>query len=412
MSAPETPVETLPRYRKVLAATTLAASLALNGVDMNEAEAITDPTSTVVEAPETASMSDTTYCAPIDWESRHKTKRLLNHPHNFDAPIKNVPHKHTTAAEMAAKRKVAAKRFDLTVYNYRHIYRGLFRDAKHANDKPVATYLQKANQFAQHYGVTVTAPSPVPNTNPVEQITPLNIGTLSAGEQKKARYALTRIIDNLGQLPVEFVKSVGLKHIYLGRLVIANSVGHADMINGGTIYVDPLKYGGPNVISHEFTHLWDARECNGPKGAFQDPQLDALNPVNVYDQYPYDASRQTNRGVYTDRSTVASSGPATILAQKIRHDYAHNHYARAERHWRKYEALFRNVVAIRSYGLKNVAEDKATIGEDMLTPYDYQSIYNAGAPILAKKFAYLLARVYQRHPRFAKYLITVGNNKF
>lgn len=413
MTALELQPERASRLRPIVAATTMAATLAINSFVVCEAEAVTEAPSAVADiSAEAQYTANAAKCVPTDLTSLHKVKKLLNHPHNFEANIHNIPHQHTTASELMAKRQEAARKFNLTVFNYPRKYRTLFSDVKHGNDIPVSTYLQKANEFAAHYGVTVTAPNPMPDTHSAEQITPIDMGSLSAAEQMNARYTLTRIIDNLGELPIELVKSVGLRHIYLGRIASAPVTGYADMISGDSMYLDPSKHKDVRDTSHEFTHLWDAKECYGPSGAFQDPEFDALNPANVYDQYPYNPNRQTDRGAYTDRNTVAKSSPAQKLARKIQHDYASNNYARAGRHWRMYDALFKNVVAMTPYSLKNAAEDKATIGEEIFTPYNYQGVYDIGDPILSSKFARLMARIYQAHPRFAKYLIRVGNNTF
>jgi hypothetical protein len=409
MTTPETQTEAISRSRAILAATTLAASLAMGGCAIT-AETPTNAPTTGRETSNTPYTPELTMCTPVDDDSVQATTALLDRPHGFAATIKQVPHQDTAIAELSAKRRVAAERYGLTIYDYRTEYRDLFKDVNRAQTKPIAEYLQRTTEFAARYGVTLSVPATT-ESNSDPATTPLDMSHLTAKQQQQVRYALTGFIDNLGEMPVEFVQSTGLKHIYLVHIPDELIAGFADQATGDAFYVDPLKRLDAQTFAHELTHLWDANVCGGPEGSFLDPGFDRLNPVNVYGEYLYE-HRVTERGDYTDHESVAGSKQASELLKKMQADYLSSDKTLADHDWRKFHHLFRHVVSTSSYGMVNIAEDKATIGEEIFEPYDYQGVYDKNQPILAAKFAYLLARIYQANPSIAKYLIEVGNNKF
>jgi hypothetical protein len=336
-------------------------------------------------------------CEPVPQKAQHAAQVLLSHPHKFNYYIPDVSD--NAEKQLIAKREVAAERYGLTIYDYRTEFRNLEHDlyAKGGQKVPVSEYLEAAQDFSAKYGIKLSVPQKVPANPYGIQTEAMDLNTLDAKQQEEMRFALYGFIENLGELPVEFVQTTGLKNVYVVKIDDKDTAGFADYINGGKFFVDGTKPLDGETFTHELTHLWDADLCGNSEAIFHDPGFNKLNPSNIYSQYPGSFTK-TDRQGYKSYDSVVQSKRASTLSQKNKLS--------------AYFRLFRKVVVTEDYSFTNVAEDKATLGQELFSPYDYRSIYNKHQPILASKFAYLLARLYQKSPNIARYFVEVGNNTF
>jgi len=401
---------TFLRRATVAVVACLAVTSCTNSPD--QAEPPTDVPSHTQEAAPVTTPTLTEKCPAVPAKAVRATTKLLDHPHDFAHYIKKSP---LGGAEddLWQKRKVAAARNGLTVYDYRTEYDYLSADAYslHGPKIPLSKYLAAAQEFSTRYGVQLSIPQKVPENSYGLQMSPIDLTSLNHAQQQALRTELLSYIADIGELPVEFVKSAGLEHVYIAKIHSKNITGLADPIAGGNFYVDGLKDDDSTTFTHELTHLWDAHVCGGSSAMFNDPGLDKLNPAKIYREYPT-ANVKTKREGYKDYDSVLMSGRAAALLKKASEASIMGDKKKSKAADAAYDKIFAKVVVMDDHGFKNVGEDKATLGQVIFSPYDYQTIYSKIQPYLAEKFAYVLARLYSVKPKIARYFIEVGNNTF
>lgn len=232
---------------------------------------------------------------------------------------------------------------------------------------------------------------------------------LVASEDIDIKRQLYGFIASTGELPVELVKYMGLKNIVMVHINDTvksgdneNVAGFAEVYSShpDTIYVDPTKplnY----MIPHEMFHLWDAKVC-GALGMVYDKQFNALNPkptsTDAYTFYAAHDGYLSPFGVYQEESKEK-----LFLGLQLAQSDAEKAVVQA-----KIDALKERVAVADDYGFVDVEEDKATIGQEILSFSTREKIELVESPILQKKALFLRARLYEDQPKVVEYLARTG----
>lgn len=311
-------------------------------------------------------------------------------------------------------RLAVAAELELTVFDYKAEYKRLADDIySKTSTIPTKEYFDAAQEFLSRYGVKMVFDSKEIDKGTYPGVTPYTQENLVASEDIDIKRQLYGFITSTGELPVELVKYMGLKNIVMVH--IENTVKSSDNENVAgfaevnsshpdTIYVDPTKplnY----LIPHEMFHLWDANVC-GALGMMYDKQFNALNPkLTSTDTYRFYAAHEgylSSIGVYQEENKEK-----LFLGLQLARNDAEKAAAQA-----KIDALKARVAVAEDYGFVNVEEDKATIGQEILSFSTRINIESVESPILQKKALLLVARLYEDQPKVVEYLARTGVASF
>lgn len=283
---------------------------------------------------------------------------------------------------------------NLTVFDYSVEYRHLFNDIV-AGDGPTytlpfSTYYEAAREFGLKYGVEVNIPEEGIFSQGAK---PLDISDL---ENKTAKAAMVSLIRTLGRQPVELVRWTGLKNIDL--IDIPGSVnGYVQIHNAtDTFYADPNIGFSPEVFRHELYHLVDSKAC---EDISIDPRYNSLNPEDLY----------TNPDNYLSYTDIQSDAELEEIFESAGRN------AEAAEYTKQLDELGSGVATINPYGESELAEDKATLGAELLNPGQtgtYDKLTSERYALLRKKAVFLLARLYAIRPEFAEFLISSRNSQW
>lgn len=311
----------------------------------------------------------------------------------------------TQEAHDAYRIRVAQK-LGVTVYDPFNEFEALNFNAlsNDVSDIPTKQYLAAAETMLARYGIAIEYGSDEVKSGAFPGVTGFSKADIIATDDPAIKYQLNSVIQSIGELPVELVRYMGLKKVvlvHIGKTKAANGEQAAAFAELGNpdpdaIYIDPTE-AASDVIPHEMLHLWDAKEC-GPIGMDNDTQYDALNPqptqkgapsfYKAHTGYlsPTDAGEQeSTSGLYLQlKNAQTAQERATILAQ--------------------IEAIEARVAVADEYGFSAIYEDKATIGEKLLSPLTRSLIDDNDSPIVQNKSMLLAARIFEDQPKSIAYL--------
>lgn len=204
------------------------------------------------------------------------------------------------------------------------------------------------------------------------------------------------LVSDLGELPVEFIKYVGLKHIVVLNIQDKKTAGYADVAGAHDTFYSGIESVPGNIFDHELSHLKDAKEC-GSSNMFIDKDFDALNPKkNIY----------LNPGQYISRDKYGE------LIQKDLSDLqlakALNKKSEVTKIEKRIAAVGKRVFTTSEYGKTALVEDKAEISADLLNPFFHSYLIDKERPILRRKAIFLAARIYQSNPKLLKYFSEIS----
>lgn len=304
------------------------------------------------------------------------------------------------------RQKVTAEKLGLTVYDYRTEFNDLAQNiyGKTPEAIPTSEYLDLATGFLKRYGVDlVVDPTKKQRAtmifpDNVRPFTKQEILSAEGNDSLAIKRELYGFISSIGEMPVELVKDAGLKRlvlVHIKKIGNVDAAGYADIDEEtpDTIYADPSK--PLNVlIPHEMTHLWDAEEC-GPIGMSNDTQFNALNPTPTL---------YTDHTGFTD--LMSSYTQTSSLLGDIQEPHTNSEKAAIQS---QIDSIDKTVVVVEDYSFTDIAEDKATIGQDLFDPFGVRILIDSNnTPVLQAKAELLAARVYEEDPAVLKYLATVG----
>ncbi len=286
----------------------------------------------------------------------------------------------------------AAGMFGLKTHDYLDYVRVLRGDMKKV-ELPFDTYFGQAEAFASLYGIELVKQDPDFVYSYPEDRVPQD----SELETVFAKTNMTRLIENLGLLPVEYVQLAGLKKIVL--TYSPNDIGGYAI--SGTYVINIKHHLDRRVFAHELYHLADSEQC-GDYGMHIDPAFRAFNGRPVYVDEGIDP-----KNVTTDEDVYDFYNEHLNEMQEARESKDKQAYCQLENEGR---ALNEASVTKTEYGLSSAAEDKAELFSDMLDTQlqEGAALIDKQSPIIFNKSVFLLARLYKRAPNIARYFIQVN----
>lgn len=395
--------EKYSRSRKITALA-LAVPLALN------LSACTDETESKPTYPtpayETLEPLDPAYekqCAIIPDELIEETEDLYADTWKYEPYDSNVDVDILLQERLSAKLAVAEE-LNLTLYDYESEFNDLQEDIYGLDNPgviPIDVYFERVQEFLSRYDVSIEFAGdidldddygisvPVQHDYSKEQMLTEN--------DIETKIVLYNLVDSFGKLPVELVKTMGMKRIVLTDIDEADdAIGFIspEVLDFDTIFLDHKEGGGIAPV-HEMFHLWDMRVC-GPVGAWRDPQFEELNPDPAEDNFDFYANTQE---YYSEDNAQTLKNQNDLYTKKqIAQSDTEKATIQAEM-----DAIDSLVVSTRDYGLNNIIEDKATIGEDILGIFSRWSMESVESPILQAKTKLLLARLYSEAPEIVEF---------
>lgn len=219
-------------------------------------------------------------------------------------------------------------------------------------------------------------------------------------ETFESKSAVLAIAEGISQIPVEYVRQVGLKHIWLvtqgdGFAAYAETSGPHDTIVES---IDQTGTMGSELIAHEFEHLADASQCGGADQAENDPAYSDLNGNVLYDQEMADfipRQMQKSRPLsfqeveLKTRDYIAT--PSSLMPCKVARNFE------------------RDMKVYTPYGYTNAVEDKAELGKNLFGRYNYRILLDKRFPAIRQKALTILARIYEQNPNVVRYYAAVAD---
>lgn len=345
-------------------------------------------------------------CPEVGAEALATTTNLLDHPDKIEAFKQSSYLDQLDAAGYWGIRKHTARRLGLTINLFVQQQPTMYVNTHNPSAVPLSAqaYFDATEEFVTEYGVTLEVPTDQSDIPSKGIGSPLNTANLSDKELKALQYTTRVIADDMSALPVEFIQSIGMKHIYFVDLTDKKAAGKYDPAVSDSIYLDPLATMGPESLTHEITHMWDNDSCSGSNYNI-DPGFESLNPAPIYKD---DEKTDQTSTEYTSQEYIDTSKKIQRLLNKIGYDSTLSKSAyRALK--AKYKTYLRNTVVTKDYSFKAPIEDKATLGEAIFDPQIYSMYRQDTKPVIRDKFTYLVARLYERSPKIAKYFIAMGS---
>lgn len=371
----------------------IMAGLLLAGCSTSEAsQEVTLPeTNTVI----TSEPSTEQTCSAVETDDINSVSYLVDRPID-DALIE----------KMRFQRGDLAQELGLTVHDYYET----FMEALDGQDPylavqdskvPVQLFINATKTVLDRFDVSLDFPQFEGKENKgydVRSITVDELDTLQADQMKKA---LLNFSQNVTLMPAELISLSGLESVKVVYIDQPNVGGFVYQDEPSSMYVNATEPLYDTTFAHELYHLIDYRMCDD---IFNDSAFMSLNPDGMlYGEYiandpglpgyKYDSLEYTDEVETRDLSNQKVSLYESNDTQKI-NDVN-----------QKIDALYSNVVTAKNYGFTNVAEDKATIGEEILTGRTNGALVLDRTPILTDKIKFLLARLYVHDSRLAEYFV-------
>ncbi|MDN5275875.1 MAG: hypothetical protein JWN33_524 [Candidatus Saccharibacteria bacterium] len=303
------------------------------------------------------------------------------------------------------KKKSVANELGLTVYDYRSEMADLSVDL-YADTSVISaeTYFEHSEEFLSRYGVSIVFSSAeVSNTELAVPTSskPYSYESLVSENSLETKRVLYSLISSVGDLPVELVQAMGLQRIILTDTVSSDVAGFVvpDQLENNTVYID-YKTGSGTVLVHEMFHLWDHQQC-GPIGAMRDEQYDEINPPPAEGKFNFYADTQ---GYYGDDEAFKLKNDQGLMTDI---QFASTEAEKAEIQ-SKIDEIDSRVAAANEYGLTNIVEDKASLGQDLIGNWNRWTVESSESPILQEKAVLLMARLYEQSPELVEYLARAG----
>lgn len=357
---------------------------------------------------------ETRACHDPSAEDKAIVDELLAHP----LPAYKKVEKESPEDSLWRLRKETAAKYDLTIFDPRAILEPYTQDLSnsYAGEIPIAEYQTMARNFLARYGVRLIQPT---DTTPygTSIIAPFSPDLIRHREDEyAAKKAYLQLINNIAPLPLEFVQQVGLSEVVVVQINLDQTGGLAEMGTKskgyGRFYIDPIQSASSGRTSnHELSHLWDANRCSGVHDTNLDPAFVALNPNGAKTYVGRERSRQAaERNPSLSVENIVFSQPAKdvmneweVAKATVGYDEAKDQYFAA-----KFKALFANAVVTNWCGLATASEDKAIIGENILSLQGYSRMLSPDTPIVSQKTRLLLARLYHDNWRVMRYFYEAG----
>lgn len=308
--------------------------------------------------------------------------------------------------KMRFERGGLAEELGLTVHDYYETFMEALdgRDpylAVQDSKVPVELFIDATKTVLDRFDVSLDFPQFEGKENrgyDVRSITVDELDSVQAGQMKKA---LLNFSQNITFMPAELISLSGLESVKVVYIDQPNVGGFVYQDEPSSMYVNATEPLFDTTFAHELYHLIDYRMCDD---IFNDSAFISLNPDGMlYGEYiandpglpgyKYDSLEYTGEVETRDLTNEIVSLNGSDDIQKI-NDIN-----------QKIDALYANVVTARNYGFTNVAEDKATIGEEILTGRTEGALVLDRTPVLTDKIKFLLARLYTHDPRLAEYFV-------
>lgn len=388
---------------------TLAAGCTSQAIDTNNPDISSSASTAASETPAVTPTYDPyehAKCDAPDKKDIRAVTKIFNSPET--PAVKNLLNNYTDIEQgLTDIRKDAAKKHGLTIFDYRSEFEDLSKDlyAERGSKLSYETYFKRAKGFAARYGVTLKI------ADSQDDLARYDDSVLTEQDLKdeNVKYSLYSLIKNLGEMPVELVRYIGLKNIVLVKISDPDTGGWADIYDGKTYYVDPKKPSG-DAFNHEAFHLWDAKKC-GAFGIFADVAYNSLNPRAIYNNSnaPNSVPASTDgTGMYIDGDEMLER--TRELREEAMLAETQGNYKKAKKIKDDIKDIEALVIVTRDLGLKNIAEDKATIGgEKLFNPFTYSYALDKSSPIIRKKALFILGRIFKDKPEIVRYFADISH---
>lgn len=276
-----------------------------------------------------------------------------------------------------------------------------------------------ANRFSRELGVTVAIPQ---GTDAPEAIMwhdsgePVDLSQLSADQIAEVKHSLVSIVKALAAYPVELLRLAAVTDVVLIDLRVEDVSG-ASVMGEGLIMMDALGGMSTWVLAHELTHLLDAELCGFSENDNGDPGFESLNPGDIYRhgrsraQVKIGATRYfSEEALHSDNKRARAFGAEIDRDGRAWRSMVSSPHEREDAKSRLQDAR-EQIVVLENYSFTHLEEDKATLGSWLLDGDESMSSRQVDiGPVdpIAEKIVYFTARIMQKAPDIAEYLIDVN----
>jgi hypothetical protein len=251
--------------------------------------------------------------------------------------------------------------------------------------------MQRAQEFLKRYDISLSFADP-------QQYRFLEASSLDQQtlESKKAKQGILDLITEIGDVPVEMIKEMGVKKIDMTKIGIEKTGGYANVHAGDTFVFDPTKRLGTGFL-HEGYHLYDVNHAD-EYSMYDDPIFKSLNPS---DENIYSESGQTPDNYISDSENLSFelNTQNDLFTAKQQNDEQE-----VSRIQKELDKKAGQVVVPTNYAFTNVGEDKAEIARHIMGGL-LDRVLARKSPILRRKAVFLLARLYHDNPAFVQFLV-------
>lgn len=280
-------------------------------------------------------------------------------------------------------RKDVASQFGLTILS--------MPDGYFTGNESIDQAIALSNKQLEKYGITMklsdttatvsTGSNASPNRDLSSQSSPLSRQDV---EKRSTVQAVEQFTWQVSNVPAELIAYSGLKQIQLVKM--NGSISAVAQENEHAINFDPSTPISPQLFEHELSHGIDAKQCYN---IHSDSALRSLNPDGLYGDTPMpvltDVLPEPNIFQDIPKLLVQPGQTESSVAELV------------------------TIAVVEQYGRTNEAEDKATIGAQLLdTSRSSLSVIlkTNDIPVLHAKYRLLAARLYSVLPAVATYLLS------
>lgn len=208
-------------------------------------------------------------------------------------------------------------------------------------------------------------------------------------EKISAKQTLIGVMEGLSTMPVEFVKKMGVKHIYLAAY-LKDMAGLAVNDGGaGNVYLDSSVPINSQIVVHEMTHILDGNLCGNGRASSNDPNYTNHNSDDIY----------------LNNSPDLLSKPPSSMAQYQSTARGAKTIEKIKTNCNEFLTILSSVEVETDYGYTNVLEDKAELGSAILTDNTSGGTFDPRSPRLRAKAIELLARIRRTSSVMADFIV-------
>lgn len=260
---------------------------------------------------------------------------------------------------------------------------------KEINDISGAWLLDQTERFGELYGIAIepydgSQDADLKNTD----ATPF--GSINV-ESTTTKQAMLGIMQGLSELPVEFVKDMGVEHMYLAG-DIAGLAGQAstDETHKGTIVFNMSLPINDQTTVHEMTHELDGVQCGGNVGQINDPAYLGHNDGQIY----------------SDESPVKlEQKPVSALAKFYPTARGASYLESLKFDCIGLAVAYKQIQVESDYSYNNVVEDKAELGSAILINETEGGVFDSRSPRLRAKAIELVSRIRMQSSSMFDYIM-------